>query len=65
MLSEFSVEEENLQGQEDDFLNMDVEVETDDEGGAEVTYIDYDTNTHCSASCKTKAPTRRFFSRPI
>ena len=35
------------------------------EGGAEVTYIDYDTNTHCSPSCKTKAPTRRFFSRPI
>ena len=24
VLSEFSVEEENLQGQEDDFLNMDV-----------------------------------------
>ena len=38
VLSEFSVEEENLQGQEDDFLNMDVEVEADEDGGAEVTF---------------------------
>jgi hypothetical protein len=45
VLSEFSVEEENLQGQEDDFLNMDVEVETDDEGGAEVTFGEQEEET--------------------